>query len=387
MNSQEEEKVNSIKDNQQQLIDKVTGDINLKLTYSENKDDKLTDSGKSSPVCENNDDDDEEDSDQFHTDDEESQDEDDDDDYIKCSAISTMERDMPTEDISGIVEKLRNQFLTEAKLESNLGKYNEKDLKMLAEDEWQVRRYLLRNHLDYEKSLEMMRISFRFKNESCIDKFKTDTPDMFYQLGGIFPYETDRKGNVCLYMRGKCCKRCPEITTFYHYFVYYNLLLADEAAKGRGIAMIFDLTGAGVSNCDMEALYFLATVLKNYFPKGLSYILVHELPFYLRPFWLIAKAWLPNEQKQLIKFSSATTIREYIDDANLPDFMGGSCARSYNKPPNSCLTIAQAIKIWGVKPSIALKILDRFAALLDSEQVEKTRKELTELLDKENKTN
>ena len=77
--------------------------------------------------------------------------------------------------------------------------------------------------------------------------------------------------------------------------------------------MVFDCSGGGLANADMVTLLFLVSSLKNYFPKGLSYLLVHELPWILKPFWHIAKAWISEEHRQLIKFSDSRTIYEYVE--------------------------------------------------------------------------
>lgn len=133
---------------------------------------------------------------------------------------------------------------------------------------------------------------------------------------------------------------------------------------------MFDCSGGGLANADMDLLRFLVSSLINYFPKGLSYILVHELPWILKPFWHIAKAWIAEEHRQLIKFSDSRTVYEYVDRENLPDFMGGTCKRDYRAVPENCITLAQAAKLWGIEQDVVKRILLKFAEHLPLEDLD-----------------
>lgn len=131
-----------------------------------------------------------------------------------------------------------------------------------------------------------------------------------------------------------------------------------------GIAVVIDCSGAGLVNADMETLAFFISTLRNYFPKGLSYILVHELPWILKPIWAIAKNWISEEQSQLIKFSNSHTIREYIKLENLPDFLGGTCKLDYHAAPGNCTNLYQTSKLWGIETSTIRKLIVRYSDFL-----------------------
>ena len=138
-----------------------------------------------------------------------------------------------------------------------------------------------------------------------------------------------------------------------------------------GIALVIHCTGGGLANADMEMLFFIISTLKNYFPKGFSYLLVHELPWILKPFWHIAKAWVSEEHRQLVKFSDSQTIFEYVAGENLPDFMGGTCRRDYRAVPENCTTLEQAIKLWGMEREVVRKALYKFSENLPPEVIER----------------
>lgn len=149
------------------------------------------------------------------------------------------------------------------------------------------------------------------------------------------------------------------------------------------MCIVFDCSGAGLASADMEMLFFILTILMNYFPKGLSYILVHELPWILKPIWLIARAWIPEEHRDMIKFSNSRTIYEYVDKENLPDFMGGTCEIDYRKAPENCTTLREASKLYGIEPEVVKRVLKKFAEYLPPQYVEKLDEELGKPLEDE----
>lgn len=281
----------------------------------------------------------------------------------KCSAVSTMERSMPDYDYTHLVKELRKLII--ADIEENPDKYNPKDVKKVYNDDWFISRYLLRMKLDVKSSHQMLKKALEFRNSPTISL--TEFPAEFYQIGAIFSYEPDRKGNIPVYMRIRVHQKIPLVQRFLKSFLFNVIEEADKKAGGKGIVLVFDLQGASLSNVDMDLLFFVITTLVNYFPKGLSYMLVHELPWFLRSCWVIAKQWLSEDHKDLVKFSDSQTIYEYFIQENLPDFIGGTCKRNYHTVPDNSLTIPQAAKRWNLDETELYRIRKKFAEFLPSD--------------------
>lgn len=155
------------------------------------------------------------------------------DTQIPCSAVSTMERDIPDFDYSDLVEKLKNLLLKE--FEANPGLYAKADHERCKSDEWFIARFLLRNKLNVDDAFEMMKRAMRFDNENLCHALRPqDFPSIFYQVGGLFHYAPDRKGNKMLYLRVKMHKKISEIQTIIHSFIYFHLKWIDNDAGGKG---------------------------------------------------------------------------------------------------------------------------------------------------------
>jgi hypothetical protein len=281
----------------------------------------------------------------------------------KCSAVSTMERSMPDFDYSHLTRELRALVIEDIKREPN--KYHPDDVQRVYNDSWFVERYLLRNKLDVRSAHQMISKALEFRN-SPVNQI-TEFPHEFYKIGAIFVYEPDRKGNIPVWMRICVNQKIPLVQQFTKSFLFRVIEEADRRAGGKGIALCFDLQNAGIQNVDMDLLFFVITTLVNYFPKGLSYMLVHELPWVLRSFWVVAKQWLADDHKDLVKFSDSRTIYEYFEEQNLPDFVGGTCKRDYRTVPDNSITLTQAAKRWNLNEEECFKIRRKFAEHLPDE--------------------
>lgn len=282
----------------------------------------------------------------------------------KCSAVSTMDRSMPDFDYSHLTKELRDLIIEDIKADPK--RFDPDDVKKVYNDEWFVARYLLRVKLDVKSAHQMLRKALEFRNSPIISV--KEFPEEFYMIGALFHYEPDRKGNIPVYMRIRMNQKIPLVAKFLKSFLFRVIEEADHIAGGKGIALVFDLQGAGFSNIDMDMLFFVVTTLVNYFPKGLSYMLVHELPWVMRSVWLVAKQWLSEDHRDLVKFSDAQTIYEYIEEKNLPDFMGGTCKRDYRAVPSNAQTLVQAAKRWDLNEEEVFRIRKKFEAHLPPEQ-------------------
>lgn len=281
----------------------------------------------------------------------------------KCSAVSTMERSMPDFDYSHLVKELRDLIILD--IEKTPDKFSEEDVAKAYSDDWFIARYLLRMKLDVAAAYQMLRKALEFRNTPTLNI--KEFPEEFYRIGAVFDYEPDRKGNIPVYMRIRMNQKIPIVQEFLKAFLFMTIEEADKRAKGKGVVLVFDLQGAGINNVDMDLLFFIITTLVNYFPKGLSYMLVHELPWILRSVWVIAKQWLSEDHRDLVKFSDSQTIYEYFDEENLPDFIGGTCKRDYRAIPSNSITISQAAKRWNLDEKELYKIKKKFANYLPVE--------------------
>lgn len=162
------------------------------------------------------------------------------------------------------------------------------------------------------------------------------------QIGALFPYLADREGTLLLYMRFRVYRRIDVLDRAIKQFVIYNMDRLDSCArKERGWAVVFDTQGAGVAQIDFDMLVFLFRTVKQYYPWGMKYVCVYELPLLLRGAWKITQRLLPQDATRLFRFHNRQSICQLIDPQHLPDFMGGTCAKDYREVPVGCRSAEQ----------------------------------------------
>ncbi|RWS09627.1 Motile sperm domain-containing protein 2-like protein [Dinothrombium tinctorium] len=188
-------------------------------------------------------------------------------------------------------------------------------------------------------------MQWRKKNEVAQMSEKT-FPYEFHEVGGIYPFGEDVNGNVVLHVRIRLFIRVPPILELLKRYTIYHLVNADEMAarKGRGWILLLDCTDTGFANSDLEMANFLVSVLRNYFPSGQKYILIHNLPWFLNAIKNVVFTMLPSNVKRRIKSSNERTITEYISLANLPDYLNGEGGDAYRVIPANVKTTVQLAK-------------------------------------------
>lgn len=254
--------------------------------------------------------------------------------------------DIPLE----VVSEIRAKLIEEVGKVNDATLFDAKEYQRLLHDDDHLRRYIKRKKGDVSQSVTFLVEVLRWRKKLGVpDMVETTFPKEFYELGGIHVYSEDKDGNILLHVRLRLFQKIPEILELLKKFTVFQMLRADEEAARRGNdvgwVLLFDCSGAGVANADMEMANFVNTTLRGYFPSGQKYVLIHNLPWLLNALKNIVFAMLPSNVKQRIKFSSDKNIKEYIPEANLPEYMGGTCQSVYPVVPQQTFTTAELIKV------------------------------------------
>lgn len=210
------------------------------------------------------------------------------------------------------------------------------DIDLIMSDDWAVSRFLLRCRLEPERTVDLMEASGKFRREFRMGETRlSDFPVEMHQVGGIFQYAPDRVGNTTLWMRARFHKRCSEMNYIMKQFILCVMEQCDKASGGRGVAVVFDLTGCGLKNADPTFLFWLLNAFRSYCPKGLSYILVYNLPWVLSATCSLAMTWLSRTNRKRLRFIEGEEIYKFIAPENLPQFVpGGTCKRDFKQVPD-----------------------------------------------------
>lgn len=133
---------------------------------------------------------------------------------------------------------------------------------------------------------------------------------------------------------------------------------ADKKSGSRGISVMFDVVGCGLSNVDWTYSKFLVR-LKDYLPYGHRQILVVGLPWVLNPPVKLIMAMLPESFAQIIKFVNADEVGQYIDESQIPFTLGGTSKIKFQSVPVKAKSIADF-------KDVSKSALKKFKSLADS---------------------
>lgn len=83
---------------------------------------------------------------------------------------------------------------------------------MLINDDWYLKRFLLARNRNVDESFKMLDETMRWRNDMYISQVRDyHFPSEFYQIGALFIYEPDLKGNLVLYMRIRMHHKTAEL--------------------------------------------------------------------------------------------------------------------------------------------------------------------------------
>ena len=97
----------------------------------------------------------------------------------------------------------------------------------------------------------------------------------------------------------------------------------EKQQKGDKISVFFEMTGAGLSNMDMEFVQYLIMLFRDYYPYFLNYIIIFEMSwilngtfknyesyldinkfFFFSAAWKVIKSWMPAKSVNMVDFSN-----------------------------------------------------------------------------------
>jgi len=247
------------------------------------------------------------------------------------SLITDVTPNSPPETIAKVRELCQKEF------DKDPQAFDPTDVERFMNSDWTVTRFLLRKKDDPVEAAKMIVACARWRHRLGMPRWKDeDFPKEFYNLGGVFPYASDLLGNTVIYVRAKLYdKKLSCIQELFQHYIIHIANRVDNERDGRGWSIIFDCSGTGLANMDVNMLVFMLNEVIPHLPKGLNYVLIYELPWLLSKIVNTTIACLPSEYKKLAKTASKKDIHNWVAKDSLPDFMGGTCDINYRRAPKN----------------------------------------------------
>lgn len=237
--------------------------------------------------------------------------------------LNRNENNDSSSDYSDKIANVRNKFLNHYRNDPKL--FHETDINMIMENEWWTLRFIKWQRGNEEKALKQMIEAFKWRKSFGInDRDAKDLPIEFAKTAALFPLGTDYKGRNVIYLRVKVYRKIQVLNDFFRQFTAGVINYVDQKSDRNGFVFMFDAFGVSWSNIDIEFLQFLIQLVQLYYPYGLRYAIIYNLPRILRPMWSITKVFLGSAERTL-RFCDGEEIFKYIPAKNLPRYLGGEC--------------------------------------------------------------
>ncbi|KAF7493147.1 Motile sperm domain-containing protein 2 [Sarcoptes scabiei] len=284
------------------------------------------------------------------------------------------------------VEQIRQRFLTE-EWEINPEEYCEKDIERVKQSKWYVKRFYLSANRNCDEAFELLRSVLKWRRQHDLSNVRPEFfPREFYEIGGLFEYEPDRQGNPVIYLRIRMHRKIKEIQEPIQQFLLYTIDRVDRRSDSKGCVIVFDCSGAGYSNMDLDMLKSLIDIAFKYFPLCIRHVIVYELSWMLNAFRKIAMNLVPSSLAALVRFANQNDITDFIQKESLPDFMGGTCRRNYRQIPSGCRSTLDMAIEHGFTREQAENIMKQFEPFL--KEAREANERIENLFDEqENDTN
>lgn len=202
--------------------------------------------------------------------------------------------------------------------------------------------------------------TFKWRKDFEIHHFKKlEIPREVYVMAPLFEYYTDSEGRRMFYVRVMMHRKIALLQERIKKYFMNNIERMDRAAnREHGINVVFDMTGSGFSNADLDLLFFLLSSIRNYYPNSVQYVYVLGLPWILNSMAKFALALIPSDTAKKVRFLTQAEFHEVIPSEKIPDFLGGTATMNYRVIPRgakSCVQLGH--EIFGMDEAEVTKML------------------------------
>jgi len=256
------------------------------------------------------------------------------------------------------IDDLRRRFLDE--IQSHPDLYDACDVERVKTRDVWVSRFL--NFLDQgpERAFDHMKETFQWRRSFGINSFDPlEIPREVYQMGPVFLYQPDDDGRNMLYVRVKMHRKLPQLEDrIKKCFLNYIERVDRKSNREFGFNIVFDMTGSGFQNADMDMLFFVLPAIRRYYPNGVKTVYILGLPWILNSLAKFALAIIPSDTARKVRFVTQQEFQEVLPSEKIPDFLGGTGPGNYRRVPRGakdCFTLGY--ELYGMTTEEVTKLL------------------------------
>jgi len=230
-----------------------------------------------------------------------------------------------------VIEKLRTNFL--AATEETPDLYHKNDLQLVRTNDWWIERFVLSTRSE-DAALKALIKAFQWRKSYGVNDFNDQYfPEEIYKIGLLGQFCKDKEGRQVVWNVGKVMHKSAELGLLLRQFTVYQFEKADRQTSNHGWGIVNDPTDSGLSNVDLDYCYFLSDVLQSYYPHGIKYMLVVDLPWILNATSKLILAFMGEELRNTVKFIKKKDLPNYLETDSIPLHLDGNYSQSLTTIP------------------------------------------------------
>eukprot|EP00057_Strongylocentrotus_purpuratus_P024388 XP_011678862.1 PREDICTED: motile sperm domain-containing protein 2 [Strongylocentrotus purpuratus] len=227
------------------------------------------------------------------------------------------------EDNKENIEELRRKFFEENAQDDP--DFDPRDFDWIRSSDAYMYHVLLIGQMNLDTALDKLTRILKWRKEYGVNDLTLDSfPEDLREMGGVYPHATDKNGHRILWYRVKTYQKGPENQMWAKKMTVYWLNKLQKEDPEHRIVVLEDMSGAGVSNMDIDLVRFKIQCFELYFPALVEMLYIYDMPWILNTLWRIVERLLSQQARDHIKFIRGKEVQTYIATDSLPAHMGGT---------------------------------------------------------------
>ena len=219
-----------------------------------------------------------------------------------------------------IVSRIRERFLVESERDSQL--FHEIDVNRVRTDDWQIERYV-NEYATEDQAYEALVKTLKWKKEFGVHE-RSDQyfPRECFENIGAYMYGKDKDGRNIQWEKTRNERNISELNLLFRQYIAHTMEKIDVECGSKGVTVITDSNGAGLSNINMDAFRFKIEVM-TYYPGTLINNYIVDLPWVLKGVAKVILSFGDQKLRQKIQYVNRKDLTNFMDIDVIPVELGG----------------------------------------------------------------
>ncbi|XP_045783308.1 motile sperm domain-containing protein 2-like [Maniola jurtina] len=240
------------------------------------------------------------------------------------------------------------RLLFEAKIKDGIpdppGSFDIRDLERVKSDKY-LYRVLEHSQNSVQHAVDMLYDIMVWRKNIGANEITHETVNIDYLKEGVFfPHGRDIDSCLLFIMKAKLYVKSQKDIEEVKKVIIYWLERIEREEDGKKITLFFDMDGCGLNNMDIEIIMYMVTLLKNYYPNMINYVIVFQLPWMLTAGFKIVKGILPAAAVERLRMVSKDKLKDLVAPEQALVSWGGKDNYVFKFAPENRVNIDKQLK-------------------------------------------